>query len=315
MISIGIDIGGTSIKGAGVTDKGQILEKFSMPVYKDDTSEITLERLGKTVKEYLDSLKELRNEVVGIGVGCPGAIDSEKGIVNYSNNLQWSNVHLKDYLEKVTKLPVRITNDANAATLGEAKFGSGKIYKSIIMITLGTGVGGGVIIDGKLFEGNEGKGTELGHTVIVVDGEPCSCGRNGCLEAYSSATALIRETKRMMEKNPNSYLWQLVDGDISKVNGKVAFDAAKNGDKVGHEIVKWYVKYLSEGILNFCNIFRPDVIILSGGIANQGDYLINRLVEYCKARYYGYQRAPEVAIKKAILGYESGIIGAGCLFL
>lgn len=315
MITIGVDIGGTSIKGAAVSDEGKISSTFSMPVYRDDNSEITLTRLSETIKNFIAGLNIKKSDVRGVGVGCPGAIDSGKGIVNYSNNLQWTNVHLKEFLEKELGLAVRITNDANAATLGEAKFGSGKIYKNVIMLTLGTGVGGGIIINGQLYEGNEGKGAELGHTVIEVDGEECTCGRKGCLEAYSSATALIRETKKRMNLHQSSYLWKLVDGDLSKVNGKVAFDACKAGDKVGAAIIDWYVKYLGEGILNFCNIFRPDIVILSGGIANQGDYLINKLTTYCRDRFYGYQRAPKVEIKKATLGYESGMIGAASLFL
>lgn len=313
MVYIGIDIGGTSIKGAAVTSDGQIGEIFSVPVFREDSSEVTLKRLADVLNKYIVNLPD--KNVQGIGVGCPGAIDSIKGIVDYSNNLCWNNVPLKAILEKATNIPVKITNDANAATLGEVKFGAGKIYNNAIMLTLGTGVGGGIVINGKLYEGNEGKGAELGHSVIVVDGEQCSCGRKGCLEAYASATALIREAKKAMGKNPKSKLWELAGGDISKINGKITFEACKAGDSVAQQVVDWYVKYLGEGILNFCNIFRPDVVILSGGIANQGDYLINKLVKYCADRHYGYSRAPKVEILKAILGYESGIIGAAALFI
>jgi glucokinase len=181
------------------------------------------------------------------------------------------------------------------------------------MLTLGTGVGGGIIINGKLFEGNEGKGAELGHSVIVVDGEQCTCGRKGCLETYASATALIRETKKAMQLNKRSLLWKVCP-DIDLVGGKVPFDAAKQGDPTAIKVLDNYIKYLGEGILNFCNIFRPNVIVLSGGIANAGDYLFDRVNNYVRERNYGYKMTPEVKIVPAELGYDSGKIGAAALF-
>ncbi len=315
MLVVGIDIGGMSIKGALVNEQGKVLNTFSLPIICGEPSEQTISNLAKAIKSLITDNGYALGDVIGIGVGCPGAIDSTQGIVNYSNNLAWNDVPLKSLLEKGTGIPVKITNDANAATLGEAKFGSGKDNKNLIIITLGTGVGGGIIIDGKLYEGNDGKGAEIGHTVIVVDGEQCTCGRKGCFEAYSSASALIKKTKKEMMKDEKSLLWSLAKNDINNVNGKLAFDGAKAGDKCAEEIIEWYVKYLGEGILNFCNIFRPDAIILSGGIANQGDYLINKLVKYCEDRDYGYKRTPAVQIKRAVIGYESGMIGAAALFI
>ena len=181
------------------------------------------------------------------------------------------------------------------------------------MLTLGTGVGGGIIINGELFEGNEGKGGELGHTVIVVDGEPCSCGRRGCLEAYASASALIRETKKAMRLNKRSLMWK-ISPDIELVNGKLPFEAAKQGDATAIKVLDNYVKYLGEGILNYCNIFRPNVIVLSGGIANAGDFLFDRVNAYVKERNYGYKSTPKVKVVPAELGYDSGKIGAAALF-
>ena len=191
MIAIGIDIGGTSIKGAAVDSNGRVYEKFTMPFIKGEPGEITIRKLAEIVKEYIYA-QSLEKKIVGIGIGSPGTLDIKNGIVNYANNLGWNELHVADIMHEILPYPIRLTNDANAASLGEAKFGAGKAYETIIMLTLGTGVGGGIIINGKLFEGNEGKGGELGHTVIVADGEPCTCGRNGCLEAYASATALIR---------------------------------------------------------------------------------------------------------------------------
>ena len=216
-------------------------------------------------------------------------------------------------MERETGFPVRITNDANAAAFGEAKFGAGKKYQNIIMITLGTGVGGGIVLNGKLFEGNMGKGAELGHTVVVMDGRECTCGRRGCLETYASATALIRDTKEMMELHPESKLWEISE-KLGKVDGRVAFEACRAGDKCGEELVKNYVHHLGEGLMNFFNIFRPEAVVLSGGIANEKDYLLSRLKAYCKEHDYGYPRTPEVELLTSELGYDSGKIGAAALF-
>ena len=312
MIAIGIDIGGMSIKGAAVDSNGRVYEKFSMPFIKGEPGEETIRKLAETVKEYI-AANGLENKIVGIGLGSPGTLDIKNGIVNYANNLGWENLHVADIFHEILPYPVRLTNDANAASLGEAKYGAGKSYDSIIMLTLGTGVGGGIIINGKLYEGNEGKGAELGHSVIVVDGEQCTCGRKGCLETYASATALIRETKKAMHSNRRSLMWKVCP-DIDLVGGKVPFEAAKQGDKTAIDVLDNYIKYLGEGILNFCNIFRPNVIVLSGGIANAGDYLFDRVNKYIKDRNYGYKMTPEVKVVPAELGYDSGKIGAAALF-
>ena len=312
MIAIGIDIGGTSIKGAAVDSNGRVYEKFSMPFIKGEPGEVTIRKLAEIVKEYI-AAHGLEKKIVGIGIGSPGTLDIKNGIVNYANNLGWNELPVADLMHETLPYPVRLTNDANAASLGEAKYGAGKSYETIIMLTLGTGVGGGIIINGKLYEGNEGKGAELGHTVIVVDGEPCTCGRKGCLEAYASATALIRETKKAMRLNKRSLLWKICP-EIELVSGRIPFEAAKQGDAVAIKVLDEYIKYLGEGILNYCNIFRPNVIVLSGGIANAGDYLFDRVNAYVKERFYGYKSTPEVKIVPAELGYDSGKIGAAALF-
>ena len=312
MIAIGIDIGGMSIKGAAVDSNGRVYEKFSMPFIKGEPGEETIRKLAETVKEYI-AANGLENKIAGIGLGSPGTLDIKNGVVNYANNLGWGNLHVADIFHEILPYPVRLTNDANAASLGEAKFGAGKSYENIIMLTLGTGVGGGIIINGKLYEGNEGKGAELGHSVIVVDGEQCTCGRKGCLETYASATALIRETKKAMRLNRRSLMWKVCP-DIDLVGGKVPFEAAKQGDKIAIDVLDNYIKYLGEGILNFCNIFRPNVVVMSGGVANAGDYLFDRVNKYIKDRNYGYKMTPEVKVVPAELGYDSGKIGAAALF-
>ena len=312
MIAIGIDIGGMSIKGAAVDSNGRVYETFSMPFVKGEPGEITIRKLAEIVKEYIASYA-LEDKIVGIGIGSPGTLDVQNGVVEYANNLGWNHLPVAQLMNEVLPYPVRLTNDANAAALGEAKYGAGEEYNNIIMLTLGTGVGGGIIINGKLYEGNLGKAGELGHMVVQVDGEPCTCGRKGCLEAYASATALIRETKKAMLNNEQSLMWAICP-DIDMVGGKVPFEAAKQGDETAIEVLDNYVKYLGEGILNYCNIFRPEVVVLSGGIANAGDYLFSRLNKYVRDRNYGYKMTPEVKILPAELGYDSGKIGAAALF-
>ena len=313
MIAIGIDIGGMSIKGAAVDSNGRVYEKFSMPFIKGEPGEVTIRKLAEMVKEYIAANK-LEKKLVGIGIGSPGTLDIEHGIVNYANNLGWNELPVADLMHEILPYPVRLTNDTNAASLGEAKYGAGKSYQTIIMLTLGTGVGGGIIIDGKLFEGNQGKGGELGHTVIIVDGEPCTCGRKGCLEAYASASALIRETKKAMRLNKRSLMWK-ISPEIDLVDGKVPFEAAKKGDKDAIEVLDNYIKYLGEGILNYCNIFRPNAVVLSGGVANEGDNLLDRVRAYLKLHNYGMKNSPQVHIRQAELGYDSGKIGAAALFI
>ncbi len=313
MIAIGIDIGGTSIKGAAITEEGKALEVFSMPVEKGEQAEITINKLCEVVNNYIKEMKLNKQDILGIGCGVPGVVNTAIGEVSYSPNLKWEHTPLKDLLEKGTGLKVRITNDANAAALGEARFGAGRKYKNIIMVTLGTGVGGGIIIDGKIFEGNLGKGAEMGHMVIEIDGRPCGCGRRGCFEAYASATALINDTKKMMDEHKDSKLWDIAN-KLGKVDARVAFEAARAGDKYGEELVNNYVKYLGEGLNNYFNIFRPEAVVLSGGVANEREYLNSRLRNYFEATNYGFPRTPKVDVLTSELGYDSGKIGAACLW-
>ena len=314
MVAIGIDIGGTSIKGGSVNEKGKILDYFYMDVVKGEDQKVTANKIIKLLNEFLKKNKYKPEDIVGIGCGVPGIIDSTNGVVTYSANLGWTELPLKRLLEDSLGLPVKITNDANAAALAEAKFGSGSKYKSFIMITLGTGIGSGIFVDGKLYEGNLGKGAEFGHSLLVMDGRECACGRRGCLEAYASATALIKDTKAAMELNKESMLWDLKN-KCGRVNAKVPFEAARAGDKTANEVINNYVKYLSEGLINYFNTFRPEAVILSGGLANEGEFLISKIRDYCKKHDYGLKLCPPVDIVKSSVGYDSGKIGAAALFM
>ena len=311
MYTIGVDIGGMSIKTGIVDDNGVIIKK----------SQIKTElNVDKAIISLINQIKELmldvgvnENQINGIGIGCPGAVDSEKGIIDYLPNLGWDKVPIADMIKESIKTEVKISNDANVAALGEAVYGSAKDYQTSIMLTLGTGVGGGMIINKKLFEGGWSRGAELGHITLIMDGEPCTCGRKGCVECYASATALIKQTKEAMIIDPNSAMWDYVNGDIEKVDGRTAFECAKNGDSTANKVVDKFIAYLGESALNMFNIFRPHALIIGGGISGQGKYLIDKLKAYCEKFDYGYKRAPRTEIVVATLGNDAGIIGAAAL--
>ena len=313
MYRIGIDLGGTFVKAGLVDENGKIIIKSKIPtLVKRDHAEVIDDMSAQAKKLCLDAGADFA-EVVSVGIGCPGAITGTTGEVSYSCNLDWRNVPLGGMLSERLGKPVKVSNDANVAALGEALYGAGKNYSDIIMLTLGTGVGGGIVIGKKLYEGNESKGAELGHMVICSGGERCACGRRGCFEAYCSASALIRDTKRAMEKDGSSLMWEIAGGSIDGVNGETAFIAEKRGDKSAAEVIERYVFYLAEGIMNFCNIFRPQAIVLGGGVSEQGANLTDRVTELCRKGYYGYKGTPEVEILTATLKNDAGLIGAAFL--
>ena len=310
---IGVDVGGMSIKAALVANDGSIIFKSAK---KTNSIEGGQNILLKDIKDLMIELISFANDheycVKGIGFGIPGVVNKEKGTIDYAANLGVENVPLKNFLADLN-LPIYLSNDANVACLGEERFGAAKNYKNVVMLTLGTGVGGGIVIDDKLFEGVDGKGAELGHEVIVVDGIKCACGRKGCFEQYASASALMRLTREEMKRNSNSMMWKYCNNDINNVNGLTSFECAKQGDESANLVVDTYVKYLSEGILNICNIFRPQAVILGGGISNQGDFLLQKVIKYCSERNYGFKNTPKVEIKIASLKNDAGVIGAACL--
>lgn len=313
MYVFGVDIGGTGVKAGIVDESGRIVIKSSIPTDRGHDYKVIVKDIAEQLKKLASDSGVSMDEIKAIGVGCPGAINSKKGTVDYSNNLHWESVPFLAELKKHIDLPSAISNDANVAALGETKFGAGKEYSDTVFITLGTGVGGGVVIGGKLFEGNESKGTELGHTVIVRGGELCTCGRRGCLEAYASATALIRDTKVAMKKDKRSKMWDFVNGDIEKVDGRTAFECSKMGDYSAKKVVDDYIESLGEGLCNFANVFRPEAIILGGGVCAQGEYLTAPLRQFLTNYCYGGEHSPEVKLLIATLGNDAGLIGAASL--
>jgi glucokinase len=311
-VYIGVDVGGMSIKGAIVDEKGGIRAKSHVKTDASNGSGPFLRDVKLLLLDLLSQAEKKNLDVVAIGFGIPGVVDSVKGTIDYAANLYLENVYLVDYLKDLYK-PIYLSNDANVAVLGEVRFGIAKKYSDVVLLTLGTGIGGGVIIGNKLFEGFNGKATELGHTVIVVDGEQCGCGRKGCFETYASATALLRYTREEMLNNKDSKMWDFCKGNIENVDGLTSFECAKKGDPSANIVVDKYVKYLSEGILNMLNIFRPQAVLIGGGISNQGDYLIEKIRKYCAERNYGYKHTSVPDILVASLKNDAGVVGAAAL--
>lgn len=312
MYYIGIDIGGMSFKIGLVDNNGKVVYKTKMTAVLNDTESAVLglkEKIEETLKDNSLTLKD----IYGIGIGSPGLISSAEGVIECAYNLGWLKFDIVNQLKKYFDTTIKLSNDANVAALGEAIFGAAKGYSDVVMVTLGTGVGGGVVIDKKLYEGGKSKGTELGHVTLIYGGEKCTCGRSGCVESYVSATALIRDTKRAMEKDKNSSMWKIVDGNIENVNGATAFKAFKEGDKTATEVVNTYTAYLGEALMNFMNIFRPEIIVIGGGISGEGKYYTDMIDKYCADRHYGFVNAPKVEIVTAINGNDAGIIGAASL--
>lgn len=300
---IGFDIGGTSVKGGIVDEEGKLLVFDSIPT---DPATIVADLAG-FVNQLLSKAGLTADGVEGIGMGIPGMIDSEKGFVIFAGNLDWKNFPIAYELSAMTGMKVKITNDANAAALGEARFGAGKDYTDSILVTLGTGVGGGIVIGGKLFAGRHSQGAEIGHMVIDRGGLKCTCGRRGCFEVYASATALIRDTKHAMRENLDSEMWQ--DYTPETVDGLTAFSHAAT-DKTAAKIVDNYENYLACGLANLANIFRPDVIMLGGGISNQGDNLTKPLQKKMDNELFARGLGVGVPIVVASLGNCAGVLGA-----
>ena len=307
MYYLGVDLGGTNI-AIGIVDKdGKILNKASVSTPSNGEYTDVVTAMIDLSKELISDNGLELSDFEAVGIGCPGSIDYQKGSVAYSNNLHFNDAPITAEFQKHWNIPVIIENDANAAAYGEYIV-NGNNADVFVAITLGTGVGGGVIIDGKIFRGANGAGAELGHSVLVHNGLPCTCGRKGCWEAYAAATALVKQTKVAIEKHPESLMSQYAK-ERGKVNGRTAFDAAKKGDAAANEVVKKYIEYVADGIVNMVNIFQPNKVVIGGGISNEGEYLLSPIREYVKKYDYNKLFTP-VEIDAATLLNDAGIIGA-----
>lgn len=310
---LGIDLGGTNIVAGVVNENYEIVAKARVKTRCPRPAEEIADDMAAVCLEACKNAGISINDVEACGVGSPGAVNPVTGVIATSNNLGFENLTLAKMLKERTGVDFYLENDANAAAYGEFMAGAGKGTKDFVAITLGTGVGGGIIIDGKLFSGSNYAGGELGHTVIVVDGEHCSCGRDGCWEAYASATALIRQTKAKMLENKDSKMWELAGGSIDNVNGRIAFDGMRAGDKAACEVVTQYEKYVAIGLTNIINIFQPERICIGGGVSNEGETLVAPIREFVAKESYTGSRIKGCEILPAGLGNDAGIIGAAFL--
>lgn len=307
---VGIDLGGTFIKGGIIDREGRILTKGETPTETSLGASRVVDNISDMIEDMLKKCNLVKSDVVGIGMGVPGMIDEDAGEVVFAGNFGWSNFPIAKKLEEKTGINVKITNDANAAALGEATFGSSKNYNDSVLITLGTGVGGGIIINKKIFSGFRGAGAEIGHMVIKADGEPCTCGLNGCFESHCSATALIRDTKRAMLANKNSKMCEVA---LSDVCGKTAFDYADT-DETAKAVVQNYLDMLAIGLINVANVFRPQAIILGGGISKQQG-IQKPLQERLDRGIFAREKGPQVVVEIASLKNDAGMFGAAALWM
>ena len=310
---IGIDIGGSYIKSGIVKYDGEIVASMKIPTPMS-VGVGSMENVFKTIAARLTEQAGITKEnIIGVGVGSAGAVDSSLGEVCFAANLTMERFPLASVAEEALGLPVKVANDANCACLGEWKFGSGKNFSDMILVTLGTGVGGGIIVDNKLLTGNRGAGGEIGHMLLCKGGRQCSCGRKGCFEAYVSGGALVSQTIEAMQKDRKTKLWKIMD-ESKMITPKLIFDMSRE-DKLAKKIVGDYIVNLAEGLVELGNIFRPQAIIIGGGLSAQGDYLIAPVREYVNGHLFAKDTTPQVEILQAKLGNNAGVIGAASLFV
>lgn len=302
---IGIDLGGTNIAVGLVDKKGRILHKDKVKTRAErNYSEIIKDMAELTKKVVTDSGYTI-DDIEWVGVGSPGKCDWNKGVVVSAANLKFKNTPIRTEFQKHINLPVYLANDADCAAFGEAMCGGAKDVSNSVMVTLGTGVGGGVVLNGQIMTGVD-FGSELGHMVINFDGLECKCGRRGCWEAYASANALVRQTKEAMDQNPDSLMWKEIE-TLENISGRTAFRAANKGDVIGQKVVDRYLEYVAVGICNIIEIFQPEKILIGGGVSNEGDSILEPIRRFCD------MKKRSTVIERALLGNDAGIIGAAFL--
>lgn len=310
---VGIDLGGTNIKAGVVDEMGNIISKDRMKTNADrDQLEIVRDMAWLADKVIKQAGKDI-SEVEAIGIGSPGTPDNDTGCLIYANNLPFRNAPMRSEIRKQLDLPVFIDNDANVAALAESVVGGARGAGNSVAITLGTGVGGGVVINHRIYNGFNHAGCEVGHMVIMAGGEQCTCGRKGCFEAYASATALVRETEKAAKNNPDSILNTLIANNGGHADGRTAFVGMRKGDKAAADVVDFYIEMLAEGLGNVINGYMPEVIVIGGGVCNEGDALLLPVRERALKKTY---LAPSVAaprIELAQMGNDAGIVGAAMM--
>ncbi len=314
MYRVGVDLGGTNIAVGVVDDNFNIIGRGKMKTNAPREAKAIFDDIATAIKMAVADANLKMHDIESIGIGTPGSVNKKLGMIDYANNLDFDHVPAKDLLSASLGMDkIYIDNDANCAALGEALAGAGKGKDSFVAITLGTGVGSGIVIDGKLVNGCNYAAGEMGHMVIDMDGEQCNCGRRGCWERYASATALIAQTKDAMKKDVNSIMWDLVEDNIFRVSGRTAFDAMRKGDATAKMVVDNYIRYVGVGLTNVINALQPDVICIGGGISHEKDNLLIPLRKHTHCNRYSIYAEKQTEICCAVLGNDAGIIGAALL--
>lgn len=310
---VGIDLGGTNTKIGLLNIEGDILKSSIIKTLSSEGVDKTMERIWSVIQELAKEADVNIENVKGIGMGIPGPVE-DQSIVAFFANFPWgTNINIKEKLEKITGIETKLDNDANIIALGEAKYGAARGSKSSVTVALGTGIGGGIYVNGMLISGFKGAGGEIGHMKIVKDGRVCGCGQKGCFEAYASATGLIREAVSRLTVNKQNLLYTMIEGNIAGLEAKDIFDAAKEGDAFSLDLVEYEAEYLAMGIANILNIINPETIVLGGGVALAGDVLLDPLRKKLE-KYALPVTLEDLKIVQGILGNEAGIKGAVGLF-
>lgn len=309
---IGIDIGGTNLKAGLVNDEGSILAMEKRKIAEVSDQKALVEALVALTQSLTERGGLTPEQIRSVGVGVPGAVEIHSGAVLYTCNLPLRNVPLRKLFHRYLPYPLYVENDANCAALAEYYAGAGKGSKRFVTITLGTGVGAGILHNGQIYHGANGMAGEVGHMSIVYHGEPCPCGRRGCWERYASASALTRETKAAMQANKNTIMWKMTQ-DIDHVNAKLAFDAAAKGDETARKVIDSWIEYVGVGIANVINTFEPEVICIGGGVSNQGEVLLAPVRDYAENETRNITTGKFPVICACQLHNDAGVIGAAAL--
>ena len=315
MYYLGIDLGGTNIVAGVVNEDGQIIIKENRKTTRPCTMDALCNDMAEAATAAIVNAGLSKDDLQYIGIGAPGAVNSETGVIEYANNFNFHNWEIVRMMEERLGIKVYVENDANSAAYGEYCVGAAKDANDAVMITLGTGVGGGIIVDGMIYSGSNYAGAEVGHTVIQKGGRLCTCGRRGCWEAYSSATGLINMTKEacQIQQAPNYLLYQMIGGDLNKIEGKTAFDAAQQGCPLAKSVIDMYLDYLGCGLVNIINLFQPEILCIGGGISRQGDYLLPPVMKIIERERYTKHNNKQTKVCIAELGNDAGLIGAAFL--
>ena len=310
---LGIDLGGTNIKLGVIREDLSIVCKHKVRTLPERPAREIIHAMADAGKAALSMAGLSDSDIQYVGISVPSAVNPDNNHIVYANNLGWKDFDLIPVFREAWNIPVHLANDGDTAALAEVMAGAAREYSNALMLTLGTGIGGGIILDKKVYAGGDGFGTEPGQLIILTGGEMCTCGVKGCFEAYASVIALTRDTRRAMKEHPESLIYEICGGDLSRIGGRTAFQAAKRGDETGQRVVDNYIGYLAAGITSLIVLLRPQAVILGGGVCAEGDSLFVPLRKLVSSMVYGADIIGSPPILRAELGNDAGFIGAALL--